>query len=112
MQVSGDTRLDIQISQIVTYTLSGVAFEMTSAGRVALEGVEVYCDGCGSPVGHTFAYTDKDGFYTFSWVQEGAMPLLVSKAGYDVLNTVGTFPGQVVATVKGDTRFDVQLARR
>jgi len=110
--VRADTRLDIQISPTVTYTLSGVAFEVTSAGQTPLEGVEVYCDGCGSPDGHTFAYTDKDGFYSFSWALNGATPLLVRKAGYDVLHGDGSFPGRVTATVNGDTRFDLQLVRR
>ena len=112
VQISGDTRLDIAMVRVVSYTLSGIAFEVTAGGQSPLEGVEVYCDGCGSPVGHTFAYTDKDGFYSFSWAFNGATPLLVRKAGYDVLDTVGSFPGQVVATVKGDTRFDIKLVRR
>jgi len=112
VQINGDTRLDMEIVRLVSYTLSGVAFEVTATGQSPLEGVEVYCDGCGSPVGHTFAYTNEDGFYSFSWAFNGATPLLVTKAGYDVLNTVGTFPGQVVATVNGDTRFDLKLVRR
>jgi hypothetical protein len=112
VQISGDTRLDIAMVRVVSYTLSGIAFEVTPSGQSPLEGVEVYCDGCGSPEGHTFVNTDKDGFYSFSWAFNGATPLLVRKAGYDVLDTVGSFPGQVVATVKGDTRFDIKLVRR
>ena len=98
-----------------TFTLSGVVFELTPTGRAPIEGVQVYCDSCGSPDGHTFAYTDTNGFYSFSWAQDGITPLLVRKAGYDVLNQIRTFPdgtGERDAAVKGDTRFDIQLVRR
>ena len=64
--INSDTRLDIRISRRVSYTLSGIVYEMTSSGRVPIEGVEVYCDGCGSEFGHTFAYTDASGFYSLA----------------------------------------------
>ena len=51
--INSDTRLDIRISRRVSYTLSGIVYELSSSGRVPIEGVEVYCDGCGSEVGHT-----------------------------------------------------------
>jgi len=72
------------------YTLSGVVSELTPTGQVPAEDVELYCDSCGSPVGHWFTSTDANGFYSFSWAQNGVHPLLVWKAGYDVINRTGT----------------------
>jgi len=96
-------------------TLSGIVYESTGAGRVAIAGVEVYCDGCGSPDGHTFANTGSDGRYSFSWTYDGLVPLLVRKAGYSVVGSSREFPdgtGTRVATVNGDTQFDIQLSPR
>jgi hypothetical protein len=96
-------------------TLRGIVFESTAAGRVAVAGVQVYCDSCGSPDGHTFAYTETDGSYSFSWAFDGVVPLLVKKDGYSVLAASSTFPdgtGVRLATVRGDTQFDIELARR
>ena len=96
-----------------TYTLSGVVFEKTPTGRVPVSDVEVYCDSCGSPEGHTFASTDAEGFYTFSWASYGAHKLLVRKAGYAVADPIYTLPdgtGVIEAAVNGDTRLDIQLA--
>jgi len=97
---------------VVTYTLSGTIFEVTPTGRVPIQGVGVYCDGCGGPEGHTQTYTDADGLYSFEWSRNGATPLLVGKAGYDVVGQVLNAYGAIVATVNGDTRFDIELARR
>ena len=113
--MSGDTQLDIRLERIQTYTLSGVVFEITEDGQRPLEGVELYCDSCGSPDGHTFVYTDANGFYSLSWTTNGVHPLFVTKAGYTILHPAGTQPdplGRVSATVRGDTVFDVQLVRR
>jgi hypothetical protein len=103
------TPAPVPAAPLVTYTLFGTIFEVTPAGRVPVEGVGVYCDGCGSPEGHTQAYTDADGLYSFAWSRNGPTPLLVGKAGYDV---VGNANEPIVATVVGDTRFDIELARR
>jgi hypothetical protein len=114
LTISGDTRLDIQVVQLVAYTLSGVVSEITPTGQAPVEGVEVYCDGCGE-FGHTWAYTDTNGFYSFAEVYPGVLPLLVRKAGYEVVDPISTFPdgtGRKDATVNGDTRFDIQLVRR
>ena len=97
---------------VVTYTLSGTIFEVTATGRVPIQGVGVYCDGCGGPEGHTQTYTDADGLYSFEWSRNGATPLLVGKAGYDVFGQVLNAYGAIVATVNGDTRFDIELAKR
>ena len=110
--LSADRRLDFQLSRYVT--LSGVVFEMTGTGRVPIEGVELYCDGCGDPLGHTFAYTDADGHYRFDWTLNGATPLFVGKDGYALAGNqpLGSMSGSIVAPVAGDTRFDIELVRR
>jgi hypothetical protein len=99
----------------VTFTLSGVVFEMTATGQAPIEGVEIYCDSCGSPDGHTSVYTDANGFYSLAWTTDGQHPLFVTKAGYDIFDPTGTLRdgfGRITATVRGDTRFDVQLVKR
>ena len=97
-----------------TYTLSGVVSELTETGKVPAEGVQMYCDSCGSPDGHRFTSTDANGFYSFSWARNGVHPLLVWKDGYVVLDATGTpSDGTALnATVDGDTRFDIQIVRR
>lgn len=98
-----------------TYTLSGVVSELMAAGQVPAEGVRLYCDSCGSPDGHTFTSSDANGFFSFSWAQNGVHPLLVWKDGYDVIDPAGRLTdGTAVknATVHGDTRFDIQIVRR
>jgi hypothetical protein len=98
-----------------TYTLSGIVSEVTAAGSVPAEGVQLYCDSCGSPDGHTFTSSDANGFYTFAWARNGVHPLLVWKDGYLVIDPSGALvDGTAVknATVDGDTRFDIQLVRR
>jgi hypothetical protein len=100
---------------VQTYTLSGTVFEVTPAGRIPVEGVEVYCDSCGSPDGHTFVHTDAEGFYSLAWTQNGIRPLLVRKAGYAVRNPTRTFPDGTGGTdplVNGDTKYDFELVRR
>jgi hypothetical protein len=106
--IAGDTTLDIEVERIVSYTLSGVVFELGEAGRVPIAGVELYCDNCGSPQGHTFAYTDANGFYSFSWTFNGSTPLFVTKPGYAIVGPTDAL-GRVHVTVNGDTRFDIQL---
>jgi hypothetical protein len=98
-----------------TYTLSGVVFELTEAGQVPIEGVELYCDSCGSPVGHTFVYTDANGVYSLAWTGNGVHHLLVEKAGFEIFDPTGSLTHgeeMIAATVRGDTRFDIRLARR
>lgn len=107
--VSGDTRIDVQMSRMPSFTLSGMVFEATAEGRIPVQGVSVYCDSCGSPEGHTFNNTDEAGFYSFARALNGATPLYVTKAGYRV---PGAADGRVVADVSGDTRFDIELVRQ
>jgi hypothetical protein len=111
--VSGDVLLDISIVARVSYTLSGIVFELTPTGQEPIAGVEVYCDSCGSPTGHTFVYTDAAGFYSLAWTFAGTHPLFVTKAGYEIADpTLRDGLGRITPTVRGDTRFDIQLARR
>ena len=112
--MTGDTELDIRLERIESYVLSGVVFEITDAGRVPLEGVELYCDSCGSPDGHTYVYTSADGFYSLEWTANGVHPLFVTKAGYEIFDPNGMRDaiGRISATVRGNTTLDVQLVRR
>jgi hypothetical protein len=111
--ISGDTHLDVEVVEKPSFTLSGVVFERTATGTAPIENVEVYCDSCGSPYGHTFAHTDAHGFYSFSYTFPGANPLLIRRAGYG--DPPGQPPGPVagsqwrVPIVIGDTRFDIEL---
>ena len=112
LAISGDTRLDISLP---TYTLSGVVFERTPTGTAPIEGVAVYCDGCGSPVGHTYAYTDAQGFYSLSYTYSGTNPIMVMKAGYGDQPGQAGGPNQWVwryPMVNGDTKFDIELVKR
>jgi Carboxypeptidase regulatory-like domain len=113
--MTGDTQLDIRLERMASYILSGMVFEMTETGPVPVERVEIYCDSCGSPYGHTFVYTDANGLYSLAWAFDGVHPLFVTKAGYEIFDPTGKLldrSGRINATVKGDTRFDVRLVRR
>jgi hypothetical protein len=113
--MNSDTKLDVQIERVGYHVLSGVVFEMTETGNVPIESVEIYCDSCGSPEGHTFAYTDANGFYSLAWALNGVHPLFVTKAGYEIVDPTGKLRdslGRINAIVQGNTRFDIQMARR
>ena len=99
----------------VPHTLSGVVFESTASGRVPVEGVHVYCDGCGSPVGHTSFFTARDGSYSFGWAYNSILPLLVQKDGYTVVGATDVLSNGMsrrLVTINGDTQFDIELIRR
>jgi hypothetical protein len=113
--MSEDTQLDVKLEPVTFYMLSGIVFEVTSAGQTPVEGVQIYCDSCGSPVGHTFVYTDADGFYRLSWSASGVHPLFVTKEGYQIFDPAGTLRdgfGRINAVVNGDTRFDIRLVKQ
>ena len=113
--VGGDVELNFRIEPIAMYTLSGIVYEVADGRRVPVEGVELYCDSCGSPVGHTYAYTDAHGFYSFGWSQNGVHRLLVRKGGYRLANPIPfEVPGfqAINATVNGDTRFEFEIVRQ
>lgn len=97
------------------HTLSGLVFESTATGRVPVEGVHVYCDGCGSPVGHTSVFTAADGLYSFGWAYDSVLPLLVQKQGYTVVGATAILSDGFArrsVTINGDTQFDIELVRR
>ena len=111
LTVTGDARLDLVISRPPTYVLSGLVYEVTVAGRVPIDGVVLYCDSCGSSVGHTFVTTDAEGRYSLSWVSPGVTYLqVIGKAGFKYEG-----PSQslgIPVTINGNTRFDIELVRR
>ena len=101
--------------QSTSGTLSGVVFEITAGTLVGIEGVEVYCDTCG-PVGHSHRFTEAAGGYDFGEVANGN-PLLVvgSKQGYNLARPeelVTGWMGSIRATVRGASRFNIELVRQ
>ena len=113
--ISADATLNVSVTPVATFILSGVVFETTATGRQTIEGVELYCDSCGSPTGHTFAFTDAQGRYQFAWSQNGRHDLHVGKVGYALVRRDGVLGKDieyVSATVQGDTQLDIELERR
>jgi hypothetical protein len=112
-----DMGLDMRLTPVATFTISGMVFELTAAGRIPLE-ADLYCDSCGEiGVGHTATKTDANGFYRFVGVFAGSNPILVSKAGYQ--DPAGQLIGSGSApwysrqvSVVGDTRLDIELVRK
>jgi hypothetical protein len=104
------------------YTLSGVVFEVTSAGNMPLQGVEVYCEPCGPPDGHSLQQTGADGVYSFAGaggVAPGRIRMLLAERGYilpnqpDMSGPDGTgWMGSVTVPVTGDTRYDIQIMQK
>ena len=98
------------------FTLSGLVFELTTTGRIPLEGVQLYCDSCGEiGIGHTFARTDGNGRYSFSGVYSGNNPIQVNaKEGYEATDGQPLGANWTIRNVlvNGDTRLDIQLVRR
>lgn len=124
-----DATVDMQLVRTAIYPLSGVVSEVTSTGRVPIEGVRVVvssmpcdehgigCVGFGEGIGlFQTATTDKDGFYSIAGLYQGQYNVIwASKDGFaDPFpphypeNTEG---GQAI-TIKGDSRIDIQLVRR
>jgi hypothetical protein len=84
-----------------SYTLSGVITELTSTGLVPIEGVEVWrLYGSGWQEGTT----DRNGFYKIQGLYDRTDTVSAGKQGYQ------SFEERVA--VHGDTRLDIQLARR
>ena len=128
LTISGDARVDFQLVRTALYSLSGVVYEVTSAGRVPIEGVrvEVYsmpcdergagCLGFGFPIGILQgAMTDKNGVYRISGLYTGKNNVIwLGKEGFE-----DPFPprpeaseGGQFLTIDDHTPFDVQLVRR
>ena len=100
-----------------TRTLSGFVYEIVEAGEAPIEGVRVYCEPCTEET-HASAYTDKNGFYSFTGVWGTTFSIWVTKDGYgdppgSKPNTgFPQGPGWRDVTINGDTRFSIQLARK
>ena len=126
---SVDTTVDMQLVRTAIDTLFGVVSEVTSRGRVPIEGVRVDvssmpceehgtgCVGFGEGIGlFQTATTDKNGFYSIPGLYPGKYNVIwAGKDGFD-----DPFPahypenpegGQAI-TISGDSRFDIQLVRR
>lgn len=109
--VTSDMQVDLRIERFRTFVLSGMVYENTPDGRVPLDGVVLYCDGCGSPVGHTFVTTDANGLYRFEWTLNGKNWIQFhSKDGYRYAGPLEQLGIPVI--VNGDTRFDIELVKR
>ncbi len=97
--INSDTRLDIEVTPRsggdIHADWRGVRNDREGIGTL-IQGVQLYCDGCGSELGHTFMYTDSNGLYSFSWLYPGYQTLLVSKEGYR------TPPGQTFSDLHHD----------
>lgn len=97
-------------------TLSGTVYEIVQDARVPIEGADIYCEPC-LELTHSWATTDRNGFYSFTGVWGTYFPISVGKKGYEdppgTRSTSG-FPGSGWrdVTINGDTRFDVQLVRK
>ncbi len=110
-------------AKLIGVTLFGVVSETTPTGRVPIADVSIYCDACGVD-GHTMLQTDGNGFYSFNgdlgsgggiWLMGDTTLLLLGKPGYyDPVGQPGGagIDSQRLVTIKGDTRFDIELVRR
>jgi len=101
----------------VYHTLSGVVFELTPDGRAVVADVEVYCESCDPPLGHSMTKTDAAGGYHFNQAEDGSHLVLLSKPGYRLPRPDWTgaggigWMGGINAHVAGDTRFDIEIVR-
>ena len=101
----------------VYHTLSGVVFELTPEGRAMVADVEVYCESCDPPLGHSMTKTDAAGGYNFNQAEDGPHLVLLSKQGYRLPYPAWTGPGGIGwmgginAHVAGDTRLDIEIVR-
>ena len=106
---------------IASSVLSGVVFEMTATGRVPVAGATIHLETCSlSNCPDVKGYdvkTDKDGGYRIAGVYDGTMNYLWARdAVYDMVGAMapGTCPDgcDLLVTVKGETRLDIELVRR
>ena len=92
------TTLSAPVAQL-TYTLSGVVFELTPTGVMPIEGVQVEEYGR-----HQFSTTDANGSYRIAGLFAGSIGVGFEKEGYQ--------SNRSTVIVNGDTRFDIQAIRR
>ena len=114
---AGAGYMELRIDPIpTTYTLTGAVFEMTSSGRVPVEGVRIEGSTCDDPsyCKDQISTTDRNGLYSLT-LYEGRNDLWVSKEGYQTDPPVlhaGDYDYNATVTLNGDTRFDIQVVRR
>ena len=120
---SGPTLPTIPQSPVSIYSVSGVVSEVTSAGNKPAEGVEVYCEPCGPPLGHSGRFTDSQGRFSFDGdaggMAAGHLDLYLAKQGYvlpghpDESGPDGLgWMGKLGVTVAGNTRLDIHIVRK
>ena len=106
---------------IASSVLSGVVFEMTAMGRTPVVGATIHLETCSlSNCPDIKGYdvkTDKDGRYRIAGVYDGTMNYLSARdAVYDMVGAMapGTCPDgcDLIVTVNGETRLDIELVRR
>ncbi|MEO5742443.1 MAG: carboxypeptidase-like regulatory domain-containing protein [Vicinamibacterales bacterium] len=102
VEVSGGALVVSRTSVFVpgSFTLSGVVTEATPTGNVPVEGVFVYL-----AVSGQVTTADRHGFYTMLGMVDGTETVATSKEGY-------TRTEHKNVSIKGDTRFDIQLVRQ
>jgi hypothetical protein len=93
-----------------------VVYETIATGRRPVEGVQVYCERCGPPEGHSSRNTDGNGYFSFYGVAAGSTDVLLAKRGYGLPDQPGQgdagWMGVANAVVTGDTRLDIQVVRK
>ena len=97
-------------------TLAGEVFEIVQGREVPVEGAWVYCELCTEET-HAGMYTDNKGAYAFAGVWDKFFWISVTKPGYQDPRgptKTGLPDGHVRrdVTINGDTRFNVELARK
>ena len=104
VEVSGGALVVTRTTLFVpgSFTLSGVVTEATPAGNVPVEGVSVYR---GVVSGWRGATTDRNGVYTILGMFDGTETVATSKEGYAKTEDKNV-------SIKGDTRFDIQIVRQ
>jgi hypothetical protein len=82
-------------------TLSGVVTEAMPAGPTPVAGVTVYR---GVITGWRVAKTDRNGFYEIRGLFDGVEEVSTNMEGYETAKSN--------VSIKGDTRFDIQIVKR
>ena len=82
-----------------TFTLSGLAFEATAAGRLPVADISLHI-----PPLDLYAGSDKNGFYSIQGLNAGVVSVWTGKDGYEGRSRE--------VKIDGNTRFDIQMVRR
>ena len=111
---------------LTAVSLSGTVYAISSAGRVPIPGVRVYCELCGTET-HTFAVADANGFYIFPadlsigggiWLSGRRTPVFVENRGYTDPEGLPFFQSVCPRNfscrevfIDGDTTLDIELIK-